>query len=180
MTAVLPSLENRLNTVQGISYIKYLMEDVRVNYRRDIRAAVDDIVIDSKQGDISSVPRWIARILVEEQSVETQDSDNAIYISRAFNRERISKSHDISGLDADFYIRINDYIGNLNEKERENLLVSLNSFVATRLEKVVKLAAASPISAELKDKLSTEENQLYSLIHNSASLFRERVQKKVG
>src|SRR5215475_15112577 len=121
MTAVLPSLENRLNTVQGISYIKYLMEDVRVNYRRDIRAAVDDIVIDSKQGDISSVPRWIAKILVEEQSVETQDSDNAIYISRAFNRERISKSHDISGLDADFYIRINDYIGNLNEKERENL-----------------------------------------------------------
>ena len=35
------------------------------------------------------------------------------------NRERISKPHDVSGIDADFYIRVDDFLKSLNEKERE-------------------------------------------------------------
>jgi DNA replication factor GINS len=180
MNAGLPSLESKINVVQGVNYIKYMMEEIRVNYKRDVKATLDGLGIDAKQGDISSIPRWIAKILVEEGDVDIQDNDISTYISRAFNRERIAKPHDLSGLDTDFYIRINDYFELLKDREKENVFVSLNSFVTARLQKIVKLAAASPISAELEERLSAEENELYSLIHNSSSLFKERVQKKVG
>jgi DNA replication factor GINS len=167
------SLQGKIEIIQGAYHIEYLMEDVRVTYKHDVKVSVD-----AKEGEISSIRRWVAKILVEQGNIEIQDSDISAYLSRALNRERIAKPHDLSGLDPDFYIRINDYLEGLKERERENIIVSLNSFLASRLEKIVKLAAASPLSPELERKLSVEEKELYILVHNSASEFKERALKK--
>lgn len=170
--------DNVVKIIQGAYRIEYLMEDVRVSYRQDVNVSVDGVMIDAKQGDISSIPRWVAKILLEQGTVEFTDNNVSSYISRALNRERIAKPHDLSGIDADFYIRVNDYLEGLRERERENLIVSMNSFIASRLEKIVKLAAASPLSPELKEKLSAEENELYMLVHNSSSAFKQRALRK--
>jgi len=171
---------SRRNAIQGTYHIEYLMEDVRVMYKHDTKAAAGSIVIDAKEGDISSLPRWVAKILVEQGNIEIQDNDISAYVSRALNRERIAKPHDLSGLDPDFYIIANDYLEGLKERERENLVVSLNSFVASRLEKIVKLAAASPLSPDLEGKVSAEEKELYLQIHRFSSEFKQQVLKKFG
>jgi DNA replication factor GINS len=180
MNTDLPSLESKIAVVQGVHYIEYMMEDIRITFRRDVKATVGGLSLDAKEGDISSIPRWMAKILIQHEDIQIQDHDIPTYISRAFNRERIAKPHDLSTLDADFYIRMNDYFEVLRDREKENILVSLNSFVSSRLEKIVKLAAASPLSAQLKEKLSTEECELYSLIHDSSVLFKNRVIKNLG
>jgi DNA replication factor GINS len=127
---------------------------------------------------MSSLPRWIAKILVQQDAVEIQSSDITGYISRTMNRERIAKPHDLSGVDVDFYVRVNDHLEGLKERERENLVVSLNTFVASRLEKIVKLAAASPLSPELESKLAAEEKELYIMINNASTKFKKGVLKK--
>ena len=66
----------------------------------------------------------------------------------------------------------------MKERDRENLMISVNSFVATRLEKIVKIAAASPLSAEMEEKLSAEERCLYNLVHDSTDLFKRQVLKR--
>lgn len=170
----------RIEAIQNIYEIGYLTEEVRVSYKKDINVAVGDILIDAKEGDMSSLPRWLAKILVEQDIIEIQSSDPAGYISRAMNRERIAKPHDLSSIDVDFYIRVNDYLEGLRERERENLLVSLNTFVVSRLEKIVKLAAASQLSPELESKLAAEEKELYLLINNASSKFKRSVLKKFG
>ncbi len=180
MNTGVPFLESKIGVIQGVHYMKYMMEETRVIFRKDTKVMLDGFTLDAKEGDISSTPRWVAKILEQRKDIETQDHDISTYISRAFNRERIAKPHDLSSLDADFYIRVNDHFENLKERERENMLVSLNSFVSSRLEKIVKLAAASPISAELEERLSVEENELYSLIHRSSVLFKNRVLKDIG
>jgi DNA replication factor GINS len=139
---------------------------------------VGNLVIDAKEGDMSSLPRWIAKILVQQDAVEIQSSDITGYISRTMNRERIAKPHDLSGVDIDFYVRVNDYLEGLKERERENLVVSLNTFVASRLEKIVKLAAASSLSPELESKLAAEEKELYIMINNASMKFKKGVLKK--
>jgi DNA replication factor GINS len=170
--------DNEVEIIRGAYRMEYLMEDVRISYKRDVKVSVGGVTIDAKEGDISSLPRWVARILLEQGTVEIPDNHVSAYISRALNRERIAKPHDLSGIDIDFYIRVNDYLEGLKERERENLIVSMNSFIASRLEKIVKLAAASPLSPELKEKLSAEETELYILVHNSSSAFKQRVLKK--
>jgi DNA replication factor GINS len=129
---------------------------------------------------MSSLPRWVAKILSEQGAVEIQSNDIAGYVSRAMNRERIAKPHDLSGIDLDFYVRVNDYLEGLRERERENLVVSLNTFVASRLEKIVKLAAATPLSPDLEARLSAEEKELYLLINSASLKFRKGVLKKFG
>ena len=75
-------------------------------------------------------------------------------------------------------VRVNDYLKGLKERERENLMISINSFVTARLEKIVKLAAASPLSPELAEKLSAEERYLYDIVHNSTDSFKRKVIKR--
>jgi len=155
--------------------LEYLLEEVRITFKSDVKISLNDINVDAKEGDILPLPRWLTKILSKKNLIETQDNELSSYVSKALNRERISKPHDISGIDADFYIRVNDFLKSLNEKERESLLVSLNSFVMSRLGKIVKLAAASSLSAETESKLSAEEKQLYNFINTSSLAFKESV-----
>src|ERR671932_166747 len=170
----------RIESIQGIYELGYLMEEVRVSYKKDVKISVGTIAIEAKEGDISSVQRWVAEILVEQGTAEIQSNEITAYISRTMNRERIAKSHDLSGIDVDFYVRVNDHLERINERERENLIISLNTFVASRLEKIVKLAAASPLSAELESKLAAEERELYILINDISTKFKKGVLKKFG
>lgn len=155
--------------------LEYLLEEIRVTFKSDVKIATSNININAKDGDILLLPRWLTKILSKRDLTEIQDNEISSYVSKALNRERISKPHDISSVDADFYIRLNDFLESLNDKEREDLLVSLNSFVISRLEKIVKLAAASPISAEMESKLSAEERQLYDYVHGFSISFKKSV-----
>lgn len=163
----------QMDFIQKFYSIKYLMEEIRITFKRNFSINIDGLSFDAKEGEIDSVPRWLAQILEENNSIEIQDTDVLIYISRSLNRERISKPHDLSGIDLDFYIRANDFIKRLKDKEKESFLVSLNSFVTSRIEKIVKLAAASSLSIELEKKLSAEEKELYNFIHQSSSEFKQ-------
>ena len=158
--------------------LEYLLEEIRVTFKSDVKISINDINIDAKEGDILLLPRWLTKILSKKNLIEIQDNEMSSYVSKALNRERISKPHDISGIDADFYIRVDDFLKSLNEKERETLMVSLNSFVISRLEKIVKLAAASSLSAEMETKLSAEEKQLYNFINTSSLAFKGSVLRK--
>jgi DNA replication factor GINS len=171
-------IQGVFESLKNTHLLEYLLEEIRVTFRSDVKISINDINVDAKEGDILLLPRWFTKILSNKNLIEIQDNEVSSYISKALNRERISKPHDISGVDVDFYIRVNDFLEGLNEKERENLTVSLNSFVLSRLGKIVKLAAASSLSAEMESKLSAEEKQLYNFVHTSSLAFKESVLRK--
>jgi DNA replication factor GINS len=170
--------QNAFESIKNTYLLEYLLEEIRVTFKSDVKISINDINVDAKEGDIVLLPRWLTKILSGKNLIEVQDNEISSYVSKALNRERISKPHDISGVDVDFYIRVNDFLATLNEKEGENLMVSLNSFVMSRLEKIVKLAAASSLSVEMEAKLSAEEKQLYNFVHSSSLAFKEWVLKK--
>jgi DNA replication factor GINS len=171
-------IQGVFESLKNTHLLEYLLEEIRVTFRSDVKISINDINVDAKEGDILLLPRWFTKILSNKNLIEIQDNEVSSYISKALNRERISKPHDISSVDVDFYIRVNDFLDGLNEKERENLIVSLNSFVMSRLGKIVKLAAASSLSAEMESKLSAEEKQLYNIVHTSSLAFKESVLRK--
>src|SRR5574341_1204335 len=172
--------EPKIQAIQDVYRINYVNEEVRISYKKDVRLTVGSVGVDAKEGDMSSIPRWLAKMLEKEGAVEIQQNDTAAHISRSLNRERISKPHDLSGIDIDFYIRVNDYIKRLKESEKEPILVSLNSFITSRIEKIVKLAAASSLTTDLERKLSAEEIELYNFIHNSSYSFKQLAVNKLG
>jgi DNA replication factor GINS len=170
--------KKQMDLIQHFYSIKYLMEEVRITFKKNFSINIDGLAFEAKEGEINSIPRWLAQILEKNNFIEIQDINTLISISRSLNRERISKPHDLSGIDPDFYIRANDFIKRLKDKEKESILVSLNSFVASRTAKIVKLAAASPLSVDLEKKLSAEEKELYNFIYKSSSEFKQTAVKK--
>ncbi len=165
---------------QLVYFIQFMLEEIRVTFRHDLKLDVVGLHIDAKDGDISMIPRWLAKVLYRKGMVDIQDIDVSSYVSRSLNRERIARPHDLSGIDPDFYIRMKDHLEDSKEIDRERFCVSLNSCIASRLEKIAKLAAASPLSPDLKDKLSIEEYELYLMMHQASDLFKESVLDKYG
>ncbi len=161
--------------IYTFSTLDYLLKDVRVIYLKDIEISVTSIFIDAKEGDMTSIPRWLSIILNEHGLVEIHDEDHLSYIKRALNRERISPSHALSSIDPDFYVRVNNYLRNIEKNEQESLIVSLNPFIASRLQKIVKLSASSPLVSEIEEKLSFEERLLYDHFHKMTSNFKKLV-----
>lgn len=160
------------------SSLDYLLKDVRVIYLRDFELSLRPLVfISAKEGDMTSVPRWISIILSQQNILEIHDEDQLSYIKRALNRERIAQSHMLSTIEPDFYARVNNYLQNIEDKERDSLIVSLNPFIASRLQKIAKLSASSPLIPELEEKLSIEERLLYENFYNMTSQFRKLVLK---
>jgi len=160
------------------STLDYLLKDVRVIYLRNVEIPIPPFVsIDAKEGDMTSVPRWISRILSEEGLIEIHDEDHLSYIKRALNRERISSNHVLSTIDPDFYVRVNNYLRNIDEKERESLIVSLNPFIVSRMQKIVKLSSSSPLVPEIEEKLSLEEKILYETFYEKTFNFKKLVLK---
>ena len=167
-----------ISILYTFSSLDYLLKDVRVIYLRDFEISIRPLVfISAKEGDMTSVPRWISVILSKHDIVEVHDDDQLSYIKRALNRERISQSHMLSTIEPDFYARVNNYLNNIEDKDRESLIVSLNPFIASRLQKIVKLSASSPLVPELEEKLSIEEKLLYENFYYMTSKFKKLVLK---
>ncbi len=169
---------DEISILYNFSSLDYLLKDIRVIYLRDFEISIRPLIfISAKEGDMTSIPRWISVILSEHGVVEIHDEDQLSYIKRALNRERISQSHMLSTIEPDFYARVNNYLQSLEEKDRESLIVALNPFIASRLQKIVKLSASSPLVPELEEKLSIEEKLLYENFYNMTSKFKKLVLK---
>jgi DNA replication factor GINS len=167
-----------ISILYSFSNLDYLLKDVRVIYLQDVEISIQPFVsISAKEGDMTSIPRWISIILSENGLIEIHDEDNLSYVKRALNRERISSTHVLSAIDPDFYVRVNNYLRNIDEKERDSLVVSLNPFIASRIQKIVKLSASSPLVPEIEEKLSLEEKLLYETFYEMTSNFKKLVLK---
>lgn len=187
MISLLPSNYNintlisdmdEISILYAFSTLDYLLKDVRVIYLKNIEISIRPLIfISAKEGDMTSIPRWISIILSEQNIVEIHDEDQLSYIKRALNRERISPSHIVSTIEPDFYVRVNNYLRNIDATDRESLIVSLNPFIASRLQKLVKLSASSPLVPEIEEKLSLEEKVLYENFYNMTSKFKKLVLK---
>ena len=165
-----------ISILYTFSSLDYILKDVRVIYLRDFELSIRPLVfISAKEGDMTSVPRWISIILNKYEIVEIHDEDQLSYIKRALNRERISQSHMLSTIEPDFYAKVNNYLHNIEDKDRESLIVALNPFIASRLQKIVKLSASSPLVPELEEKLSVEEKFLYENFYYMTSRFKKLV-----
>jgi DNA replication factor GINS len=165
-----------ISILYTFSSLDYILKDVRVIYLRDFELSIRPLVfISAKEGDMTSVPRWLSIILNKYDVVEVHDEDQLSYIKRALNRERISQSHMLSTIEPDFYAKVNNYLYNIEDKDRESLIVALNPFIASRLQKIVKLSASSPLVPELEEKLSVEEKFLYENFYYMTSKFKKLV-----
>ena len=49
--------------------LEYLLEEIRVTFKSDVKISINDINIDAKEGDILLLPRWLTKILSKKNLI---------------------------------------------------------------------------------------------------------------
>jgi len=161
--------------------IRNNLKDVKVEFKKDTDLDVSDISIKGKQGEILNIPRWVAEILESEKYVEIQDVDMLIELKQAVEKEKMLGQFDLATLqvqqqtDPHFYIKMKSYMKSLPEKDYDRVESMLNTLLRTRQTKIIRLADASKLTAEISQKLSIEEREFYNNLHDNSSKFSKSI-----
>ena len=157
------------------------LKDVKVEFKKDLKLDFSDISIDGKQGEILNIPRWIADILESEKQIEIKDVDMLVELKQAVEKEIMLGQFDLSTLqvqqqaDPHFYIRIKSYMKRLSEKDYDKVEGMLNKLLRTRQTKIIRLADASKLTANISQKLSVEEREFYNNLHDNSTKFSKTI-----
>ena len=157
------------------------LKDVKVEFKKDTSLDVSDISIKGKQGEILNIPRWVANVLESEKHVEIQDVDMLVELKQAVEKEKMLGQFDLSTLqvqhqaDSHFYIKMKSYMNGLPEKDYDKVESMLNTLLRTRQTKIIRLADASKLTADISQKLSIEEREFYNNLHDNSSKFSKTI-----
>jgi len=157
------------------------LKDVKVEFKKDTALDVSDISIKGKQGEILNIPRWVANVLESEKHVEIQDVDMLVELKQAVEKEKMLGQFDLSTLqvqhqaDSHFYIKMKSYMNGLPEKDYDKVESMLNTILRTRQTKIIRLADASKLTADISQKLSIEECEFYNNLHDNSSKFSKTI-----
>ena len=157
------------------------LKDVKVEFKKDLKLDFSDISIDGKLGEILNIPRWIADILESEKQIEIQDVDMLVELKQAVEKEIMLGQFDLSTLqvqqqaDPHFYIKMKSYMKRLSEKDYDKVEGMLNKLLRTRQTKIIRLADASKLTANISQKLSVEEREFYNNLHDNSTKFSKTI-----
>jgi len=157
------------------------LKDVKVEFKKDTALDVSDISIKGKQGEILNIPRWVANVLESEKHVEIQDVDMLVELKQAVEKEKMLGQFDLATLqvqhkaDSYFYIKMKSYMNGLPEKDYDKVESMLNTLLRTRQTKIIRLADASKLTADISQKLSVEEREFYNNLQDNSSKFSKTI-----
>ena len=157
------------------------LKDVKVEFKKDLKLDTLGISIDGKQGEILNIPGWIADVLESEKHVEIQDVDMLVELKQAVEKEKMLGQFDLATLqvqqqaDPYFYIKMKSYMNRLPEKDYDVVESMLNTLLRTRQSKIIRIADASKLTAEISRKLSIEEREFYNNLHDNSSKFSKTI-----
>jgi DNA replication factor GINS len=155
--------------------IGYQLQDVKVNFTYDLKIEAPTISIESKQGEISSISRWVADVLSAEKLVQIQDVDMVVSLKQAVMKENVQGDFDLSTLELDFYIKVKSFMQRLLQEDRDKIESMLNSLIRKRQGKIIRLADSYKMTSDLAKKLTIEERTLFDYIHDNSIEFKKQI-----
>ena len=164
-----------ISELVSIHSIGHDLKDAKVEFNNDLKLNVSNISIEGKKGEILNIPRWVANILESEKHVEIKDSETLVELKQAVMKEELHGDFDLITLEPHFYIKIKSYMKRLPEKDYVKVESLLNKLLRTRKTKIIRLADASKLTAEISQKLSVEEREFYNQVHEASIKFSKKI-----
>ena len=57
------SAQSLFEGIKNTYLLEYLLEEIRITFKSDVKISINDIKIDAKEGDMLLLPRWLTKIL---------------------------------------------------------------------------------------------------------------------
>ena len=149
-----------LEDVIRVHSVGFGLEDVKVEFKHELKMDVSGVKIEGKESEIMNIPRWVAEILESEKHIILHEQDMVTELKQAKVKEDVQGEESISTLDKHFYIRMNSYMKKLSKDDSDKVESMLNELIRIRQGKIVRLADSSKLTSDLLSKLSVEEEEI--------------------
>lgn len=160
---------------------EYLLGNTRAKMRSSVENLdVGDFHIEKlSEGESVELPRWVADELVGQGMAETTEPPFENEVFNALSKEKMMGPLQLSGLPADFYVRMRRRLlvlgtnvaeGKARKEEHERLRAVCYDLVGIRLSKLLSLSSSSAPASALAEKLTPEEAAFFAI---SQSLSKE-------
>ena len=156
-----------LEDVIRVHSVGFGLEDVKVEFKHELKMDVSGVKIEGKESEIMNIPRWVAEILESEKHIILHEQDMVTELKQAKVKEDVQGEESISTLDKHFYIRMNSYMKKLSKDDSDK--------VESMLNELIRLADSSKLTSDLLSKLSVEEEVYYNQIHKASLDFKKQV-----
>jgi DNA replication factor GINS len=75
-------IQNVFESIKNTYLLEYLVEEIRITFKSDVKMSINDINIDAKEGDILLLPRWLTKNLTRKNLIDIQDNEISSYVRR--------------------------------------------------------------------------------------------------
>ena len=164
-----------LEDVIKVHSVGFNLEEIKVEFKHDVKMDVSGVKIEGKESEIMNIPRWVAEILESEKHIILHEQDMVTELKQAKVKEDVQGEESISTLDKHFYIRMNSYMKKLSKDDSDKVESMLNELIRIRQGKIVRLADSSKLTSDLLSKLSVEEEVYYNQIHDASLAFKKQI-----
>ena len=164
-----------LEDVIKVHSVGFDLEEVKVEFKHDVKMDVSGVKIDGKASEIMNIPRWVAEILESEKHIIIHEQDMLTELKQAKVKEDVQGEESLSTLDKHFYIKMNSYMKKLSKDDFDKVESMLNELVRIRQGKIVRLADSSKLTSDLASKLSVEEEVYFNQIYEASVEFSKQV-----
>ena len=164
-----------LEDVIKVHSVGYGLEDVKVEFKHELKMDVSGVKIEGKESEILNIPRWFAEILESEKHIILHEQDMLTELKQSKVKEDVQGEESLSTLDKHFYIKMKSYMKKLSKDDSDRVESMLNELVRIRQGKIVRLADSSKLTSDLASKLSVEEEVYFNQIYEASVEFSKQV-----
>ena len=164
-----------MNTYTRVCEIGYGLTDAKVTTSRDLNFEVAGIRIQSKQGEMVNLPRWVGHILQDGKLAELESPDMITELKQALSKEKMVGEYQISTLNHDFYIKLKESMKRLDRHDFDNVESIMMELFRMRRGKLVKIADSSKLTADLNSRLTVEERIFFESIGHNSRTFEQQI-----
>lgn len=167
--------ENLVDKTRKIHEMGYGLESVDFEARRDFKVRVAGIEASARRGETRKVPYWVGRVLEVNGLGTVTLPDMVIVLKQALSKERIGGQHEFQALEPLFYVKLKTTLKRLEGRDYDRVYDMLFELFRMRNTKIVTKASSMKLSAEMKKRLTVEEQAFYNEIHNTCAEFQKRL-----
>ena len=164
-----------LEDVIKVNSVGFGLEEVKVEFKHDLKMDVSGVKIEGKESEIMNIPRWVAEILESEKHIILHEQDMLTELKQSKVKEDVQGEESLSTLDKHFYIKMKSYMKKLSKDDSDRVESMLNELVRIRQGKIVRLADSSKLTSDLASKLSVEEEVYFNQIYEASVEFSKQV-----
>jgi len=164
-----------IESVEKLHDMGYGLKDAKLTLSQDVKFNVAKVKVEGATGEVMNLPRWIGKILADNNLGDLDSPDMVTELKQALSKEKMVGEYQVSTLDPHFYIKLKQYMKELQRDDFNHVESMLLELFRMRRGKLVKLADSTKLNSDLYNKLTVEESFFFKTIYENSKNFEKQI-----